>query len=89
MSESVSMWIPPAGSSDGSLKLLIVTPGRLLNALNEISLLSFTPSKIAPIAVTRSASVEIVHVNSSLWSRNVANSVNWSSSVIFSLALVS
>ena len=69
--------------------MLIVTPGRLLNALNEMSLLSFTPSNIVPSAVTRSASVEIVHVKSALWSKNVANSVNWSLSVILRVALVS
>jgi hypothetical protein len=48
------MWIPPAGSSDGSWKLLIVTPGRPLKALKVTSLLRETPSKIVPMAVTRS-----------------------------------
>ncbi len=86
--ESVSMWIPPAGLSDDSLKLLIVTPGRLLNALNEMSFLSDTPSEVVPKEVRRSLSVEIVQVNSSLWSRNVVKSVNLSLSVIVRRPLV-
>ena len=61
MVESVSIWIPPAGSSEGSWKLLIVTPGSPLKALNETFLDKETLSKIVPSAVTRSLSVEIVH----------------------------
>ena len=59
---SVSMWIPPAGSSEGSWKLLIVTPGRPLKALNETSFESETLSNMVPRAVTRSLDVEIVQV---------------------------
>jgi hypothetical protein len=51
MGESVSMWIPPAGSSDGSKNLLIVTPGRPLKALKVTSLLRETPSKTVPSAL--------------------------------------
>lgn len=39
---SVSMCIPPAGSSDGSWKLLIVTPGSPLKAAREMSFWRFT-----------------------------------------------
>lgn len=76
ISESISMCIPPFGSSEGSLKLDIVTPGSPLNALNEIFLLRDTPLNIVPSASRRSESVKIVHVNSSLCSRYVANTVN-------------
>lgn len=76
MSESVSMWIPPAGSSDGSWKLPIVTPGRPLKALKAMSLLRETPSKTVPRAVTRRFLVYIVQVKLGLCKRNVANAVN-------------
>jgi hypothetical protein len=76
MSESTSMWIPPVGSSGGSWKLLIVTPGRPLKAFKVTSLLSETPSKIVPRAVTRSLLVWIVQVKLGLCKMNVANVVN-------------
>lgn len=58
---SVSIWMPPAGSSEGSWKLLTVTPGSPLKALNVMSLLNEILSKIVPRACTRSLGVEIVH----------------------------
>jgi len=70
------MWIPPAGSSDGSLKLLMVTPGRPLNALNETFLDNTTLSNVVPRALRRSFGVEIVHSKLGLCKRNVANEVN-------------
>ena len=78
MVESVSIWIPPAGSSEGSWKLLIVTPGSPSKALNETFLDKETLSKIVPSAVTRSLSVEIVHSKLGLWSRKTAKFVNLS-----------
>ena len=76
MSASVSICIPPAGSSDGSWNLRMLTPGRLLKALNVTTLLSDTFSKTVPSAVTRSFGVEMVQ--SKLWVRSnaVANAVN-------------
>lgn len=67
--------MPPAGSSLGSWKLLIVTPGRLLNAFSVICFDRETLSKIVPKAVTRTLSDEIVQVKLGLCNRNVANSV--------------
>ena len=72
---SVSMWIPPAGSSDGSWKLLIVTPGSPLKALNVTTLDKETLSNIVPRAVSRSLGVDIVQSKLGLWSKKVANSV--------------
>lgn len=60
MLASVSMWIPPAESSEGSWKLLIVTPGRPLKALKVMIFDRETLSKMVPRAVTRSFFVEIV-----------------------------
>lgn len=73
---SVSIWMPPAGSSEGSLKLLIVTPGNPLNASNETTFDRETLSNIVPRAVTRSLAVEIVHSKLGLCNRNTAKSVN-------------
>lgn len=61
--------MPPSGSSDGSWKLLIVTPGKLLNAFNVIVFVKDTFSKIVPRAVTRRLDVEIVHSKLGLWSK--------------------
>jgi hypothetical protein len=61
MSESVLIVIPPAGSSDGNWKLLIVTPGKPLKAFSEIVFVKDTLSKIVPRAVSRSLDVEIIH----------------------------
>ena len=88
MVESVEMVMPPAGSSLGSSKLLIVTPGRPLNALSVTFFVSWTPSKMVPKAVTRRLFVEITQVNSSLCSKYVANVVNASSLVIVKWPLV-
>lgn len=71
---SVEIVMPPAGSSPGSLKLLIVTPGRPLNALKETSFVNDTPSKLIPSAVTRSLSVEMVHPKVGLCNKKVAKS---------------
>ena len=76
MFTSVSMCIPPAGSSDGRLKLLIETPGRLLNALNVTVLLRDTLSNIVPKAVMRSFCVDIVQSKLGLCKRKIANEVN-------------
>lgn len=76
MFASVSMRIPPAGSSDGRLKLLIETPGRLSNALNVTVLLRVTLSNIVPKAVMRSFCVDIVHSKLGLCNRKIANDVN-------------
>lgn len=76
MLASVSIWIPPAGSSDGSTKLLIVTPGNPLNAAREMSLVSDTLLKMVPRASTCSLSVEMVHVNEGLCKRKTAKFVN-------------
>lgn len=70
---SVDIVIPPAESSPGKLKLLIVTPGRPLKALKLSSFDKLTVSKIVPSAVTRSLLVDIVHWNEGLCSKNVAN----------------
>lgn len=70
---SVDMVIPPAGSSLGKLKLLMVTPGRPLKALKVRSFERLTLSKIVPSALRRSLVVEIVHSKDGLWSKNVAN----------------
>jgi hypothetical protein len=59
---SVSIAIPPAGSSAGSWKWLILRPGNLLKAMNEMSLVSDTLSKIVPRAVRRRVGVDIVQV---------------------------
>jgi len=59
--ESVLIVIPPAGSSDGNWKLEMVTPGRLLNAFNEIVLFKVMLSKIVPKAVNLNFEVDIVH----------------------------
>ena len=56
--------------------MLIVTPGRLLKALNETFLLNVTPSKFVPRAVTRRFCVEIVHSKLGLCRRIVAKDVN-------------
>ena len=66
MVESVEIVIPPAESSPGSSKLLMVTPGSPLNALSVTFFVSWTPSKIVPRAVTWRLFVEITQVNSSL-----------------------
>lgn len=57
---SVEIEIPPAGSSLGSWKLLIVTPGKLLNALNVTFFDKDTLSKMVPSAVKRNLFVDIV-----------------------------
>ena len=75
MRESVSIRIPE-GSSDGSSKLLIVTPGRLLKAFNVITLLRTTLSKIVPSAVRRSFGVEIVQSKLGPCNNVVAKDVN-------------
>lgn len=67
--------MPPAGSSDGSWKLLIMTPGMPLNAFSVMTLESEILSKIVPRAVTRSLEVDIVQSKLGLWSKKVANSV--------------
>ena len=54
--ESVSACILPAGSSDGSLQLAIVTSGRLLDALNEMSRSRLDLSEISLSAVRQSSS---------------------------------
>lgn len=72
---SVEIVMPPAGSSPGNLKLLIVTPGKPLKALNDITFDSETPSKMVPSAVRRNLSVEIVHSKLGLCSKKVAKSV--------------
>ena len=76
MFTSVSMCMPPAGSSDGRLKLLIETPGRLLNPLNAIVLLRDTLSNIVPKAVMLRFCVDKVHSKPGLCSRKVAKDVN-------------
>jgi hypothetical protein len=76
MTESVEMVIPPAGSSEGSWKLLIVTPGRPLNAFKVIVFDKETPLKIVPRAVTLRDEVEIVQSKLGLCSKYVANEVN-------------
>lgn len=68
--------MPPAGSSDGSWKLLIVTPGRPLKALKDTTLLKDTWSKIVPKAVTRRLGVDIVQSKVGLWSKKMAKEVN-------------
>ena len=73
--ESVSMWIPPAVSSSGSWKLLMVTPGMPLKAFNVTFLTKETLSKMVPRAVTRSLSVDITQVKLGLCNKNVANAV--------------
>ena len=69
------MWIPPAGSSEGSWKLLMVTPGKPLKALNEIVFDKDTLSKIVPRAVSLNFDVDIVQSKLGLCNKNVANSV--------------
>ncbi len=76
MFTSVSISMPPAGSSDGRLKLLIETPGRLLNALNATVFERDTLLNIVPRAVTDNSWVDIVHSKLGLCSRKVANDVN-------------
>jgi hypothetical protein len=83
MTESVEMVIPPAGSSEGSWKLLIVTPGSPLNAFKVIVLDNETPLKIVPRAVTLREEVEIVQSKLGLCSKYVANKVNL---ILFSLS---
>lgn len=61
ISEMVSNSMPPSLVLLVRSKSLIVTPGRLLNALREIFLLKFTPSKFVPSAVTRRLDVDMVH----------------------------
>ena len=56
--------------------MLIITPGKLLKALNDTFFDNETLSKIVPKAVTRNLGVEIVHSKSALWSKNVAKAVN-------------
>lgn len=68
--------MPPAGSSDGSWKLLIVTPGMLLNAFNVMVFFKDTLSNIVPRAVTRRLDVEMVQSKLGLWSKYVVNEVN-------------
>jgi hypothetical protein len=72
---SVEIVMPPAGSSLGNLKLLIVTPGKPLKALKETPFVNETPSKMVPRAVTRNLSVEMVQSKLGLCSRTVAKSV--------------
>lgn len=69
ISESVLIVMPLAGSSDGSWKLLIVTPGKLLNAFNVMVFVKDTLSKIVPRAVTRRVDVEMVQSKLGLWSK--------------------
>ena len=76
MSESVLMVIPPAGSSDGSWKLLMVTPGKPLKAFRVIVFVKEIPSKIVPNAVSRRFDVDMVQSKLGLWSKYVANDVN-------------
>lgn len=76
MSESVDIVIPPAGSSEGSWKLLIVTPGRPLNAFKVTVFDIETPLKIVPRAVNLREEVEIVQSKLGLCSKYVANEVN-------------
>lgn len=68
--------MPPAGSSDGNWKLLIVTPGSPLKALKDTTLLRDTWSNIVPKAVKRRFEVDIVQSKLGLWSKKVAKSVN-------------
>lgn len=84
MTESVEMVIPPAGSSEGSWKLLIVTPGRPLNAFKVITFDRETPLKIVPRAVTLRDEVEIVQSKLGLCSKYVANEVNLALLISFS-----
>ena len=72
MSESVDISIPPSGESLGRSKLLMVTPGRPLKAFRVTSLLSWTLSKMVPMASTLSLSVCIVHVKLGLCRMKVA-----------------
>lgn len=74
--ESVSIVIPPAGSSPGSWKLLIVTPGSPLKALKDMFFVSETLSKIVPKATSCNEGDDIVQVKLGLCSKNVANVVN-------------
>jgi hypothetical protein len=76
MIESVDIVIPPAGSSEGSWKLLIVTPGRPLNALSVTVFDIETPLKIVPRAVSLREEVDIVQSKLGLCSKYVANDVN-------------
>ena len=68
--------MPPAGSSEGSSKLPMETPGRPLNALNDTALESEIFSKTVPNAVRRSFSVDIIHSKSGSCSKAVVNDVN-------------
>jgi len=69
MTESVEMVIPPAGSSEGSWKLLIVMPGRPLNAFKVIVFDIETPLKMVPRAVSLREEVEIVQAKLGLCSK--------------------
>jgi hypothetical protein len=69
ISESVLIVIPPAGSSDGSWKLLMVTPGKLLKAFKVMVFVRDTLSNIVPRAVTRRLDVEMVQSKLGLWSK--------------------
>lgn len=86
MTESVEMVIPPAGSSEGSWKLLIVTPGRPLNAFKVTVFDNETPLNIVPRAVTLREEVEIVQSKLGLWSKYVANEVNLTFKSLFSFS---
>jgi len=63
------MCMPPAESSEGSLKLLIVTPGSPLKASNEINFFNDTLSKMVPNAVSLSLEVDIVQSKLGLCSK--------------------
>lgn len=67
--------MPPAKSSDGSLKLLMITSGNPLKASKETVFERETLSKIVPRDVTRSFDVVIVHSKLGLCSKDVAKSV--------------
>jgi hypothetical protein len=82
---SVEIVMPPAGSSLGSLKLLIVTPGKPLKALNETTFDNETLSKMVPSAVRRNLLVEIVQSKLGLCNKKVAKSVKLSKTQPFRL----
>ena len=54
----------------------MVTPGRLLNAFNEMVFLKVILSKIVPKAVNLSFEVDIVHSKLGLCNKYVAYAVN-------------
>lgn len=75
MVTSVVMWIPPAGSSEGSWNLLMNTPGRLLKALRVMSFVKVKSVNVMPRATTCKDCVERVHVNDGLCRMYVVKSV--------------